>query len=118
MLKKLLFDFSDDFKNTYKNVLKKSIVFLIMALLLAPFTGRSSIVGAICLICLIAFGFIWGKNMVDSLVAFGSILGGISNNAAIRITVTILFYIIGIVIGYIYFLWSTIKFIICLVKRK
>lgn len=118
MLKNLLFDFSDDFKNTYKNVLKKSIAFLILALLFAPFTGKSNIIGAICLICLIAFGFTWGKNMVDSLTEFGSILGGISNNAAIRITVTILFYLIGIAIGYIYFLWSTIKFLICLVKKK
>lgn len=114
-LKYILLDFSDNFKNDFLDAFKKSVVFLVVGIIAGIVQGIANVevAGAIAGGCILAFGFVWGRSLVSSL----AILGTISNNLMIRITLIVLIYAIAIGVGYIYFLWCLIKMIVVVIKK-
>ncbi len=113
-LKYILFDFSDDFKENYLTLIKKSIAFLILGIIMFPFMDKVEVIGGIGGIALFIFGFLWGRNLTASL----SGLYNLPRNIIIKWLILIALFAVGIVFGYIYFLWCTIKFIVVLIKNR
>lgn len=111
-LKYILFDFSDNFKNDFLGLLKKTIAFLVIGIIMFPFMDKAEVIGGIGGVLLFIFGFLWGRDLVSSLAGLENICG----NIMIKWTILIFLYIIGIVFGYIYFLWCVIKMIVVLIK--
>ena len=112
-LKYILFDFSDNFKNDYLSLTKKTIIFLVAGIIMFSFKNSNNTVYAIGCFAII-FGFLWGINLANSLFSFTNI----SSNVMIRMTLKLIVFAISFIFGYIYFIWSTIKFIIFLIKKQ
>lgn len=114
-LKYILFDFSDDFVNDFLDAFKKSVIFLMVGIIagIVQEVASVEVAGAVAGGCMLVFGFVWGRSLVSSL----AILGTISNNLMIRITLIVLIYAIAICVGYIFFLWCLIKIIVVFIKK-
>jgi hypothetical protein len=113
-LKYILFDFSDNFKNDYLSLTKKTIIFLVAGIIMFSFINSNNTVYTIGCFAIIIFGFLWGINLAKSLFSFTNI----SSNIMIRMTLKLIVFAISFIFGYIYFIWSTIKFIIVLIKKQ
>lgn len=113
-LKYILFDFSDNFKNDYLSLTKKTIIFLVAGIIMIAFINSNHAVYTIGCFAIIIFGFLWGINLANSLFSFTNI----SSNVMIRMTLKLIVFAISFIFGYIYFIWSTIKFIIVLIKKQ
>lgn len=113
-LKRTLFDYSDGCKQEILYLLKKTCVFLIVGLILFPFMGRIEWLGGIGGICLIIFGFQWGRGLLGA-VDFATRL---TNNGFLKWMILIIGFGIVAALGYIYFLWCMIKLIVILIKNR
>ena len=113
-IKYILFDFSDNFKHDFLNTLKKSAAFFIIGIIAVTLKNSIEFAGFLGSLCIFIFGFMWGRSLINSL----AILSTVSNNFMIRLTLTIVLYAIGIIFGYIYFLWCLIKMLIILIKKQ
>ena len=113
-LKYILFDFSDNFKNDYLSLTKKTIIFLVAGIIMFSFKNSNNTVYTIGCFAIIIFGFLWGINLANSLFSFTNI----SSNVMIRMRLQKLLVLMSFIFGYIYFIWSTIKFIIFLIKKQ
>ena len=111
-LKYILFDFSDNFKNDYLSLTKKTIIFLVAGIIMFSFKNSNNTVYTIGCFAIIIFGFLWGINLANSLFSFTNI------SSMIRMTLKLIVFAISFIFGYIYFIWSTIKFIIVLIKKQ
>lgn len=112
-LRYILFDFSDNFKNDFLSVFKSSIAFLIIGMIAKAFTNKFEYADIIAIICLLVFGFMWGKNLTTALVNFSNI----TSNAVLKWTIMLIMFAIGTLFGYIYFAWCLVKMIIVLIKK-
>ena len=113
-LKYILFDFSDNFKQDYLSLVKKTIIILVAGIIMYAFGGQKGAIYTIGCIAILVFGLLWGINLVKML--YGAV--NVSSNLMIRLTLKIILYVISFIFGYVYFVWSTVKFIIVLIKKS
>lgn len=113
-LKRTLLDYSEGCKEDILYLLKKTCAFLIVGLILSPFMERVEWLGGIGGICLIIFGFQWGRGLLGA-VDFATRL---TNNSFLKWTILIIGFGIVCCLGYIYFLWCMIKLLIIFMKNK
>lgn len=111
-LKYILFDFSDNFKQDYLSLVKKTIVILIAGIIMYAF-GKGAIYMIGCMAILV-FGLLWGINLIKKL--YGA--ANVSSNYMVRLTLKFSLFVISFIFGYIYFVWSTVKFIIVFIKNS
>ena len=113
-LKRTLFDYSENCKADIVYLLKKTCAFLIVGLILSPFMERVEWLGLIGGICLIIFGFQWGRGLFGA-VDFATSL---TSNVVLKWTFLIIGFGIICCLGYIYFLWCMIKLLIIFIKNQ
>lgn len=114
MVKKLKYifcDFSDDFKSEFLSLLKKSIWFLIIGVIGMILMRSESVSGfgeIMYALGFIIFGLIWAHKIASTL----TIMALCPKNIMIKMVLLIAAYMVCMIIGYIYFVWSTVKIII------
>ncbi len=113
-LKRTLFDYSDGCKQEILYLLKKTCAFLIVGFPLFLFMERIEWLGGIGGICLMIFGFQWGRGLLGA-VDFATRL---TNNGFLKWTILIIGFGIVTVLGYIYFIWCMIKLLIIFIKNR
>lgn len=113
-LKYILFDFSDNFKQDYLSLVKKTIVILIAGIIMYAFGEQKGAIYTIGCMAILVFGLLWGINLIKML--YGA--ANVSSNYMVRLTLKFLLFVISFIFGYIYFVWSTVKFIIVLIKNS
>lgn len=113
-LKYILFDFSDNFKQDYLSLVKKTIIILVAGIIMYAFGGQKGAIYTIGCIAILAFGLLWGINLIKMLYDAANV----SSNYMVRFTLKFLLFVISFIFGYIYFVWSTVKFIIVLIKNS
>lgn len=120
-VKYVLFDFSENFKDDFLNTLGKSVVFIIgtvvFGIISAILGGSNEIVYGIAAVCAIITGILWGRSF-SSVFSLGDAIRSIfSNNVIMQWFALILSYVAIFLLGWVYFLWCVIKFVICLIKK-
>lgn len=110
----ILFDFSEGFKNDFIAMFKKTVFFLVMAAICLPLSDVNEFFSLVGGFGMVAFGFMWGRSFVDSVLSFGNAI----NNFIFKLFWIILIFAISLVLGFAYFIWCVFKYIICLMKSK
>lgn len=113
-LKKTLFDYSNGCKEEILYLLKKTCAFLIVGLILFPFMEHVDWLGGIGGICLIIFGFQWGRGLLNSV----GLAMSFTNNGILKWIILIIGFGIVCCLGYVYFIWCMIKLLIIFIKNK
>lgn len=109
IIKRLLFDYGENFQKQFVLRFKKSAIFLLIIINLIPFTGKSVIIKILFIMCITAFGFIWGKSIIDEFEKEFSEFSFFEK---------IVLYLICTFSGYILFVLYCIKFMILLIKIR
>lgn len=113
-LKRTLFDYSEDYRADILYLLKKTLLFLTVGLVTFPFANQVEFLGYIGSLCLIVFGFQWGRGLLGA-VDFATRL---TNNVFLKWILLIIGFAVVSVLGYIYFTWCMIKLLIIFIKNK
>lgn len=112
-IKYVLFDYSNNFKNDFMKLFKKSIAFLIIGIIFFALNGVNETFGFIGSISLIIFGIMWCRNILVFLTG----LSLFPKNVILKWTCMLIAFMICFCLGYIYFLWCSIKMLIIFVKK-
>lgn len=113
-IKYVLLDFSDGFKNNFMVLFKKTAVFLIVGLVLLPFSGVAEFFTLVSGLCLVVFGFLWGRNLISGIASFGNSI----SNFFFKIFWIIFTFAAALIFGFIYFIWCVIKIVIYYIKKN
>lgn len=113
-IKYVLFDFSDGFKNNFMALFKKTAVLLVIGLIVCCLGSINETLSMIGGACLVVFGFLWGRDLVGTLVNLTSSI----NNFFFKFFAFIFTIAIALLVGFVYFLWCVIKIIIYYVKKS
>lgn len=113
-IKYILLDFSEGFKNNFMALFKKTAILLIVGLALLPLNGVAEVFTLISGVCIVVFGFLWGRSFIGEVASFGNSI----NNFFFKIFWVIFMFATALVFGFVYFAWCVVKIIIYYIKKN